>query len=175
MGHSGSWKRGNTDCDQNVGVAGPARSRTQGLAGPSTAPRKGPESSLAEQIYIPAVIFITIDDSCDCHSPQQSSLRNVYQKTNTYSPKKKKQGEEKRGRVFLHPYWCGLTHYSNVIRRTLNISKVSSLFHGWLSSWEQRVYCEKSKQWWAIRGKHYLRNGSWDAQLHCQRDYHYNT
>lgn len=107
--------------------------------------------------------------------PSAVLLKNHGQKTNTYSKTNKQTNGGKRGGVFLQPHQCGPTHYPNAIRRTLNICNVSSLFHGWLSSWEQRVYCEKSKQLCAIRGKHYLRNGSWDALLVVRRDYHYNT
>lgn len=77
-------------------------------------------------------------------------------------------GQRNKKILFPKIHWCGFTWYSNVITRTLNSMKVFSLFHGWLSSWEQRIYCEKSKQLYAIWGKHYLSNGSWALEPYCQ-------
>lgn len=77
-------------------------------------------------------------------------------------------GQTNKKNLFPKIHWCGFTRYSNVITRTLNSMKVFSLFHGWLSSWEQRIYCEKSKQLYAIWGKHYLSNGSWALEPYCQ-------
>lgn len=96
-----------------------------------------------QKIYTISVIFILINDSCYCkdHRSKYFAFRAV---------------DQQKKIVFPKIHWCGFTRYSNVITRTLNSTKVFSLFHGWLSSWEQRIYCEKSKQLYAIRGKHYL-------------------
>lgn len=123
---------------------------------PSQAMRKRPESSEAEKIYTISVIFILINDSCYC--------KDHCSKYFAFSIVDKQQQKI----VFPKIHWCGFTRYSNVITRTLNSTKVFSLFHGWLSSWEQRIYCEKSKQLYAIWGKHYLSNGSWALEPYCQ-------